>query len=81
MSATSARGESGLLAGDPVRDENLALTNRISLLRAVLDRMTSDAADAQRRLARARLENRQLRAALARSEEICGELSSPHRRV
>ncbi len=79
MSATSVRGGMGLLTGDPVRDENLALTNRISLLRAVLDRMTSDAADTQRRLARARLENRQLRAALERSEQICGELSSLHR--
>ena len=78
MSATGVHRELGVLTGDPVRDD-LALTNRLSLLRAVLDRMASDAVDAQRRLARARLENRQLRAALERSERICGELSAVRR--
>ncbi len=68
--------EPGALTVDPLRDENLALTNRLVLLRAVLDRMTSDTADAQRRLARVRAENRQLRVALERSERMCGELQS-----
>jgi hypothetical protein len=53
---------------DPLRDENVALVNRLASLRALLDQVTAETVSIRRSYARLRAENRQLRAALEERE-------------
>ena len=48
-----------------VRDQNVALVNRVIMLRGTLEGVTTDNAEGRRQLVRLRTENRALRAELA----------------
>jgi hypothetical protein len=63
-----ARETSPAPTDDPLREENVALVNRLASLRALLDQATAETVSIRRRSARLRAENRQLRAALEERE-------------
>jgi predicted nuclease with TOPRIM domain len=70
LMSTSVSTIDTLAAGnrDRLLEENIALVNRLGMLRSVLERSANENAQLRRRLARLRAENRQLRTELDERE-------------